>query len=294
MDIEELMKRVRRLEVRARRLVKESFSGEYHSSFKGQGLDFDEFREYQHGDEVRFIDWKVSARSQTPYIRTFREERELSVMLAVDISGSMDYGSHHFTKREIAAEVAAVLGFSASANGDKVGLLLFSEETLQYLPPAKGNAHILRIVRDILTAETSGISTSLDSAAQALLQSLKKRSLIFFISDFADMLIQKPLGRLASRHELTTLRIVDPIEERLPKAGKVTLRDPETGVTRIINTNSEKLQNEYHQHRSRLQENFEQSCKRNAIDYTTLWTNQDYLPKLHRLLKRRTQRRLHH
>ena len=151
-QIEETMRRVRKLELKARRLVRESFSGEYQSSFKGQGLDFDDFREYQHGDEVRFIDWNVTARMNQPFIRKFREERELSVVLAVDVSGSTAYGSVSLSKRELAAEAAAILGFSALHNGDKVGVLVFAEEPLLYVPPAKGTRHLLRIVREILAA----------------------------------------------------------------------------------------------------------------------------------------------
>ncbi|OYV03501.1 MAG: DUF58 domain-containing protein, partial [Verrucomicrobiales bacterium VVV1] len=160
-QIEEMMKRVRKLELKARRLVRESFSGEYLSSFKGQGLDFDDFREYQHGDEVRFIDWNVTARMGMPFIRKFREEREMSMVLAVDVSGSADYGSVSMSKREIAAEAAAVLGFSALQNGDKVGLLIFADEPLLFVPPAKGSRHLLRMIREILVARPMRAGTSI-------------------------------------------------------------------------------------------------------------------------------------
>ncbi|MEM9235688.1 MAG: DUF58 domain-containing protein, partial [Verrucomicrobiota bacterium] len=173
-EIEEVMARVRKLELKARRLVRESFAGEYQSSFRGQGLDFDDFREYQHGDEIRFIDWNVTARMDAPYIRKFREERELAVILAVDVSGSADFGSVHFSKREAAAEAAAILGFSAVGNGDKVGLLLFANEPLLFVPPAKGTRHLLRIVREILIARPAVQGTSIKAACDHLVQSLNK------------------------------------------------------------------------------------------------------------------------
>jgi uncharacterized protein (DUF58 family) len=174
-QIEETMRRVRKLELKARRLVRESFSGEYQSSFKGQGLDFDDFREYQHGDEVRFIDWNVTARMNQPFIRKFREARELSVVLAVDVSGSADYGSVSLSKRELAAEAAAILGFSALHNGDKVGLLVFAEEPLVFVPPAKGGRHLLRLVREILTARPAKPGTSIAAACDFLLRTLRRR-----------------------------------------------------------------------------------------------------------------------
>jgi uncharacterized protein (DUF58 family) len=167
-QIEEMMARVRKLELKARRLVRESFAGEYLSSFRGQGLDFDDFREYQHGDEVRFIDWNVTARMNTPFVRKFREERELSVILAVDVSGSADYGSVSLSKREVAAETAAVLGFSALNNGDKVGLLIFADEPLLFIPPEKGSRHLLRMIREILVAKPENPGTSIAAACDFL------------------------------------------------------------------------------------------------------------------------------
>ena len=214
--IEETMRRVRRLEIRAKRLVKESFAGEYHSSFKGQGLDFDEFREYQHGDEIRFIDWNVTARMGAPYIRTFREERELSVVLAVDVSGSTVFGSSHLSKRELAAEVAAVLGFSARDNGDKVGLLLFAAEPLLYLPPSKGSRRILRSVREILAASPEQPQTNLPAACHFLTHTLRRRALVF--------IDQKPLADIFQRKAKLA-----PAQDQLhagPFAGAVKARAP--------------------------------------------------------------------
>ena len=190
------MARVRKLELKARRLVRESFSGEYLSSFRGQGLDFDDFREYQHGDEVRFIDWNVTARMNQPFVRKFREERELSVVLAVDVSGSADYGSVQLSKREVAAETAAVLGFSALHNGDKVGLLIFANEPVLFVPPEKGTRHLLRMIREILVAKPPQPGTSVGRACDFLVRTLRRKSVVFLISDFYSDALDKPLGKL--------------------------------------------------------------------------------------------------
>ncbi|MBU6327666.1 MAG: DUF58 domain-containing protein, partial [Verrucomicrobia bacterium] len=222
-QIDEMMARVRKLELKARRLVRESFSGEYQSSFKGQGLDFDDFREYQHGDEIRFIDWNVTARMGMPFVRKFREEREMNVIIAVDVSGSSDYGSVNYSKREIAAETAAILGFSALQNGDKCGLLIFAAETLMFIPPAKGTKHLLRLVREILIAQPSNPGTSIETAATTLIRALPRKSLIFLISDFHADPIDKPLGKLAAKHDTIAIRITDPLEKKLPRGGRVTL-----------------------------------------------------------------------
>lgn len=229
-QIEEMMSRVRKLELKARRLVRESFSGEYLSSFRGQGLDFDDFREYQHGDEVRFIDWNVTARMNQPFVRKFREERELAVVIAVDVSGSADYGSKNFSKRELAAETAAVLGFSALQNGDKVGLLLFAEETELYIPPAKGSRHLLRMIREILVARPKRQGTSIAEACNFLVRTLSRKSLVFMISDFYSDPLDKPLGKLSKKHETVALQVSDPLEARLPRAGKVVMIDPGNGI----------------------------------------------------------------
>ena len=288
--IEEVMKRVRRLELRARRLVNESFSGEYHSSFKGQGLDFDEFREYQHGDEVRFIDWNVTARMGTPYIRTFREERELAVVLAVDVSGSSIYGSSYLSKRELAAEVAAVLGFSAQSNGDKVGLLLFANEPVFFLPPAKGARQVLRSVREILAAQPRNRGTDLSAACDFLIKTLRRKSLVILLSDFLDTEMGKPLATLARKHETIALRLFDPMEERLPDVGTITFRDQETGRRSIVNTHNSNVRMAFRKLTSRHREGIARLFKRHGIDYASLSTTEDYLPALHRLLKRHARR----
>jgi uncharacterized protein (DUF58 family) len=291
--IEEIMQRVRRLEVRAKRLVTESFAGEYHSSFKGQGLDFDEFREYQHGDEIRQIDWNVTARMGTPFIRKFREERELSVILAVDVSGSSVYGSQHRSKRELAAEVAAVLAFSARDNGDKVGLLLFAAEPILFLPPSKGSKQILRSVREILTAAPEKPGTDLPAACDFLLHTVRRRALVFLLSDFLDTDLRKPLGTLSRKHETIALRIFDPAEEKMPDVGKVILRDNEHGYERVVNTSNSNVRMAYHKLTRRHRQGVRSIFKHYGIDHASLSTASDYLPALHRLLKRHALRKNH-
>jgi uncharacterized protein (DUF58 family) len=290
-QIEEMMARVRRLEIRARRLVRESFSGEYLSSFRGQGLDFDDFREYQHGDEVRFIDWNVTARMNAPFVRKFREERELSVILAVDVSGSADYGSVALSKREVAAETAAVLGFSALNNGDKVGLMLFATEPLLYIPPEKGSRHLLRMIREILAAKPPKPATSIAAACDFLVRTLRRKSLVFLVSDFFSDPLDKPLGKLARKHETVALRVTDPLEVKLPKAGRVVMIDPETAVETQVNTDNPNLRMAYQKLMSRQREGAASVFRKHGIDSAELATHGDTLAELHRLLKRRSRKR---
>ncbi len=289
--IEEMMARVRKLELKARRLVRESFSGEYQSSFRGQGLDFDDFREYQHGDEVRFIDWNVTARMNEPFVRKFREERELSVILAVDVSGSADFGSQHFSKRELAAEIAAVLGFSALQNGDQVGLLIFAAEPLLFVPSGKGTRHLLRMIREILMANPQKRGTSIEAACNSLIRSLKRKALVFMISDFQADQLDKPLGKLARKHETVALRVVDPVEQVLPNVGKVVLVDPESGLETLVNTGNGNLRMAYKQLMTRQSENVASVFKKHGIDSADLSTDSETLPALHQLMKRRSKRR---
>ena len=290
-QIDEMMARVRKLELKARRLVRESFSGEYLSSFRGQGLDFDDFRQYQHGDEVRFIDWNVTARMNEPYVRRFREERELSVIMAVDVSGSADFGSKHLSKRELSAEIAAILGFSALQNGDKVGLLVFAGEPVMFIPPEKGSRHLLRMIREILMAKPAKQGTSIEAACDFLIKSLRRKALVFMISDFHAETLDKPLGKLARKHETVALTVADPLEEELPKAGKVVLVDPETGFETLVNTNNPNLRMSYKRLMKRQAEGAASVFKKHGIDAATLLTDRDTLPALHALLKRRGRRR---
>lgn len=285
------MGRVRKLELKARRLVKETFSGEFLSSFRGQGLDFDDFREYAHGDEVRFIDWNVTARMNTPYVRKFREEKELSVMLAVDVSGSADYGSDYLSKREFSAEIAAILGFSAIQNGDQVGLCVFAEETVSYIPPAKGSRHLLRMIREILVAKAEKPGTSIENVCNTLIQNLKRKALVFMISDFHSDQLDKPMGKLARKHEMVALRVYDPVETVLPKVGRVVLVDPETGFETEVNTSNQNVRMGYKRLMRRQAEGVAALCKKHGIESADLRTDEDVMPKLYQLLKKRGKSR---
>ena len=290
-QIEEMMARVRKLELKARRLVRESFSGEYLSSFRGQGLDFDDFREYQHGDEVRFIDWNVTARMNTPFIRKFREERELSVVIAVDVSGSADYGSVSLSKREVAAETAAVLGFSALHNGDKVGLLVFANEPILFIPPGKGSRHLLRMIREILLAKPEQPGTSVANACDFLVRMLRRKSLVFLISDFFSDPLEKPIGKLAKKHETIGLRVLDPVETKLPKAGKLVMIDSESGFESLVNTGNSNLRMSYAKLVKMQLEGVSAIFKKHGVDSADLFTHKDTLAALHQLLKTRSRRR---
>ncbi|MBK1834376.1 DUF58 domain-containing protein [Roseibacillus ishigakijimensis] len=285
------MARVHRLELRAKRLVKETFAGDYHSSFKGQGLDFDEFREYQHGDEIRFIDWNVTARLGTPFIRKFREERELSAIIAVDLSASMNYGSVRLSKREMAAEIAALIAFSARDNGDKVGLLLFADEPLLYLPPAKGTKHILRCIREILATPSPAGAVNFPAATKVMMKAIRQKSLLFLLSDFIGADFTKSLATLSQRHDLVALRLFDPIEQDLPAVGKVTLIDPETGYERVVNTSNSNVRMGFSKLSRRYREGIEKTFKRYDIDHAALASNEDPFKVLHGLFQRRAKRK---
>lgn len=286
LDREELMGEVRDLEIKAKRLSRESFSGEYHTSFKGQGLDFEDYREYHHGDETRFIDWKVTARMDVPYIRTFREERELSVLLAVDISGSNKYASGRLSKKQKAARLAAVLAFCAKYNGDKVGLLLFTDKAELYLPPAKGSKHVLRIIREILAFEPESKGTSIANACGFINKTLKRKSLVFMLSDFMDHDFSKKLGAMAKQHETIAMRIYDPVEEELPIVGKVNLTDPETGWQTMVNTNNANVRMGYSKLNRRRLEGLKRIFSQYKIASMETATDEDFLPALHQLFKR--------
>lgn len=290
-QIDEMMSRVRKLEIKAQRLVRESFSGEYRSSFRGHGIDFDEFREYQHGDEVRFIDWNVTARMNQPFVRKFHEERELSVVIAVDISGSSDFGSVEFSKREVAAEAAAILGFSAIQNGDKIGLLIFAGEPILYIPPEKGKRHLLRIIREILITRPENPGTSIAAACDFLVRMLHRKSLVFLISDFQADPIDRPIGKLARKHETIAIRITDRLETKLPKVGHVVLMDAESGRETLVNTNNSNLRMAYTKLMRRQREGVAGILSKHGIHGTDLRTDGDTLAELHKLFKGRNRKR---
>jgi uncharacterized protein (DUF58 family) len=240
-ETKELLKKVRQLEIRTRGVVNQVFSGEYHSVFKGRGMAFSEVREYQLGDDVRTIDWNVTARFDHPFVKVFEEERELTVMLLVDMSGSLFFGSQGQLKRDIAVELSAILAFSAMKNNDKVGAILFSDQIEKFVPPRKGRSHALRIVRELISFEPKRPHTSLRTALEYLNHMLKKRSIVFVISDFIDSGYETALRIAGKRHDLIGIVLLDPREHEVPRVGLITLRDAETGAQRWIDTSDPRV-----------------------------------------------------
>lgn len=287
-DISEILRKIRKIELKTRGLVRESIGGEYHSCFKGEGIDFEDFREYQHGDEVRSIDWNVTARMGTPFIKKFTEQRELTVILAVDISASGNYGSHEQSKRELIAEVSALLAFSALQNKDKVGLILFTDQIEKYVPPQKGTSHTLRLIREILYCRPTRHQTQLEDTIDILRNHIKRRSLVFLISDFLfeDNQLDE-LKTLSRQHDLVAIQIGDHAEKALPAAGPVRLEDPETGEQIEINTSSFKVREAYRQQALSWQEQLDTHFRKLIIDKIDLVTDEEYLSALHSFFKRR-------
>lgn len=288
---QEIMQHVRRIEMQARRLATTTFVGQYRSGFRGQGLDFDDFREYTPGDEPRFIDWKVTARTGTPYVRKFHEEREQVLLLAVDASGSMRYAGAQSqdTKLEYAAQLAAVLAYSAAMNGDKVGLLIFGCKPHFYLPPAKGMQQCLRIVRELLSAPSGGQDEPVEQVADEVLRTQRKRTMLFLMSDFLFAPDRAAIGKLNFRHELVPVRISDPTELELPPAGRVYVQDPETGEQLLANLADAGLRTAHAKALHAHYAEWEQLFARQGIDSLNLRTAQNFIPALRALFHRRSR-----
>lgn len=289
--LEEIIHKVRGLQIHARRLVTDIPSGQYSSAFKGSGMEFDEVREYQPGDDVRAIDWNVSARMGSPYIKRFVEERELTVMLLVDLSLSQSFGAFSSRKADIATELSAVLAMLATSHNDKVGLITFSDDVNLFVPPGKGRKHALRIIRDVLCSQPTGKGTDLKGALDYLNKVIRRTAVTFLISDFCAPDFASAL-RLASRqHDIVALRVIDQWELSLPPVGLVELEDPESGRCILVDTGSRSVREEYARsaadRQSSLQSLF-QSCD---IDYTDIFTDRSYILPLRALLSRREQRR---
>lgn len=293
--INRILKRVRRIELITRGLVKESLGGQYHSRFKGQGIEFDDFREYQPGDDVRFLDWNVTARMNEPYLRKYVEEREMTVLVLVDVSRSGDYGSGEDSKRERMAEIAAVFAFSAQQNQDKVGLAMFTDEVEFYLPAKKGSAQALRIVREILNYQPRRRGTDLAPVLDMVVQRIPHRALVFLISDFftpdgGTATWEKPLRAAASKHDVVAVQVLDPRELKLPNAGRVCLEDPETGEQVIVNTSSAFVRQAYANRMREMQESLVSTLNRNSIERVSIQTDADYLPALRSYFRSRKRR----
>lgn len=290
-DPKEILKKIRRIELRTRRLVNSSFAGQYHSVFKGRGMNFEEVREYTPGDEIRSIDWNVTARMNAPYVKKFTEEREMTVVLVVDVSASGSFGSVELSKRELAAEVAAILAFSAINNNDKVGLLLFSDEVELFIPPKKGRQHTLRLIREMLYFEPKGRGTNLGAALEYLNKVVSRRAVVFMISDFMTSDYTKQLTVASRRHDLVAVPIVDPGEEILPDVGLITLEDAETGEQIEINTSSKSVRNGFAAAEDRRRKELAKFLGSRGVDIISLATNEDYLLPLRSFFEQRERRR---
>jgi len=288
METKELLKKIRRIEIKTKGLTNQIFSGEYHSAFKGRGMAFSEVREYNIGDDVRNIDWNVTARFNNPYIKVFEEERELTVMLLIDISGSIDFGSEEKSKRDLALEIAAVLGFSAVSNNDKVGAIFFTDKVEKFIPPSKGRKHVLYILREIIEFKPEGQGTDLGGVLSHFRNAIKRRSIAFLISDFMDdKPFLKPLQIARKKHDLVAIRVKDQFEYALPGNGLFRLTDAETGRHKWIQTFT-------HQGKARYKQNFlnreldiESQLRKSGTDFTTIATNESHVKPLMQLFKRR-------
>ena len=288
-----VLKRVRKIELITRGMVKETLGGAYLSRFKGQGIEFDDFREYQPGDDVRFLDWNVTARMNEPFVRKYIEVRELTVMLVVDVSGSGDYGSQEDSKRERAAEVAAVFAFSAVQNQDKVGLILVSDQVEQYMPAKKGGSHALRCLRDILNIQPKQRKTNLAPALDLALGRIAHRALVVLVSDFLthNDAWEHSLRSLASKHDVVAVHISDPREWELPNVGRVCLEDPETGEQYVVNTSHPAVRLQYAQRVSDRQDGLTRMLRKNAVEKIDVRTDLDYVPALKSYFRARRRRK---
>ncbi|MCL2065160.1 MAG: DUF58 domain-containing protein [Candidatus Cloacimonetes bacterium] len=291
MDTAEILKKIRKIEITTRKLVNEIFSGEYHSMFKGQGLEFSEIREYQTGDSFKEIDWNVTARYGHPYIKKFKETRELNVIFLIDGSSSTVFGTKNLLKNELIAELTALLSFSALSNNDKVGMLLFSDKTEVYSPPRKGKKNALKILRDILYYQSENKTTNLESAIKHIWSLAKKKSIIFIISDFISEDYEYSLKILAKKHDVIAFKINDPAELEMPKAGLMHFQDPETGELFSFNTSSKKLRDEYNQLTKEREADINESFKKMNIDMLNMSTDKPYIFDLIKFFKYRMAKR---
>ena len=288
----EIIKKIRRIQITTNRMVSDVFAGEYQSVFKGRGMEFDEVREYQAGDEVRDIDWNVTARYGRPFIKKFVEEREQTVMLLVDASGSSRFGSRDRFKSELAAELCAVLAFSAIRNKDKVGLIIFTDRIEKFVPPAKGSRHVLRVIREVLYFQPEGEGTDITLALEYLNRVTRRRSITFLVSDFEAEGYEKALTIANKRHDMIAVMVKDPRERELPPVGLINLRDAETGEEFLVDTSDANLQRRYREQAEREEEETVKLFRGSGIDFIRVSTDQPYVPELMRFFKRR-ERKIH-
>ena len=286
----EVLRQIRRLQLKARRAVEDLLGGEYHSVFKGTGISFEEVREYQPGDDVRAIDWNVTARMGHPFIKRFVEERELTVVLAVDCSGSNQFGTRYQQKREVAAELAAVLAFSAISNNDRVGLVQFTDRVEHFVPPRKGSRHVLRLIRDVLFYEPKHRGTSLREGLDFLNRVLRRRTIVFFLSDFLDRDYENAFKRTGRRHDLIAVRLSDPGEEELPSVGLLELEDAETGQRLLLDTSSRQVRADFHRRAEERRATLRQQARAAAVDLIEVSTDGSHLDALIRFFRQRERR----
>lgn len=290
METSELIKKVRRIEIKTRQLSNNILSGEYHSSFQGRGMAFSEVRTYQQGDDIRSIDWNVTARKNEPFIKVFEEERERTLMLMVDVSASEHFGSTTQRKSDLATEVAATMAFSAIQNNDKVGVIFYTDRVEKYIPPRKGRQHILTIIRELLELKPEGKGTNLAEALHFMNGVHKRRAIAMVISDFIDESYQHTFKVSARRHEMIALRITDPAEKELPKLGIIPIQDAETGRTKWINSSSKRVQKRHRERLAEMTERLQNTCKATGAGLVELETDRDYTKALLAYFKSRHRR----
>jgi uncharacterized protein (DUF58 family) len=287
LDTNELIKKVRKIEIKTKHLSNQIFSGEYHSAFKGRGMAFSEVRDYAVGDEIRTIDWNVTARFNEPFVKVFEEERQLTVMLIVDISASNLFGTRNQLKRETITELCAVLAFAAVSNNDQIGLVLFSDRIEKFIPPKKGKSHILRIIRELINFEPQGKRTDVSAALKYFTQMVKKKSIAFVLSDFMDTGFSDALKIASRKHDVVALKVKDKAEFNLPNIGLAKFQDLESGQSKWVNTSSKTVRNNYRLKNESVEEEIRQIFKKSKTDYTEVLTDEDYIKPLMNLFKKR-------
>ncbi|MBQ9435929.1 MAG: DUF58 domain-containing protein [Bacteroidales bacterium] len=287
MEAAELLKKVRKIEIKTRALSQQVFAGQYHSAFKGRGMAFSEVRQYHYGDDVRFIDWNVTARFNQPYVKVFEEERELTVVLLIDVSGSNLFGTRQRFKSELVTELAAVLAFSAIHNNDKVGVIFFSDKVEKFIPPKKGKSHILRIIRELLNYEPAQSPTDIGEAMRYLTNAIKKKCTAFVISDFVDSHFEQALKIAANKHDVVALQVIDRGESQLPDLGLVQLKDPETGRIFLADTSDKAVRQAHARWWFELRSHNEEIFNKAGVDVAQLYTDKDYVTPLLELFRRR-------
>jgi len=291
MSTSALLKKVRKIEIKTKGLSNHIFAGEYHTAFKGKGMAFSEVREYQPGDDIRSIDWNVTARYNSPFVKVFEEEREMTVMLLIDVSASGNFGTQEQFKRELATELAAILAFSAINNNDKVGVIFFTDKVEQFIPPKKGKSHILRIIREVLAFEPTGKGTDIAGALEYFSAVIKKRSICFILSDFMSKEFDRPLKIASKKHDLVALRIHDTREDTLPNVGLVPMQDAETEKMLFVDTSSKKVRDNFAKNRAQATEKLRKLFPASGVDLIDITTGKDYVKPLINFFKTRGKRR---